>query len=257
MTTRRSAARRTTPRGVHTPLAAPRAGRAPSNARGGRARSGPSALATAATRCWWADSDPRYRVYHDREWGRPVVNDRRLFEKLALEGFQAGLSWLTILRKRPRFRAAFADFDPARVARFHAQDVRRLLRDPGIVRHRGKIEAAIANAQRVLAVRAEFGSFAAYIWSFEPDPAPAPASRTAVPSATAASRALAADLKARGFRFVGPTIVYAFMQAMGLVNDHLAGCAHRPAIERARAELRRPRRRAAAPHPSRSAPERR
>lgn len=174
--------------------------------------------------------------------GTPVTDDRRLFEKLALEGFQAGLSWLTILRKRPAFRAAFADFDPAAVARFGARDVRRLLADSGIVRHRGKIEAVIANAAAVLAVQRERGSFAAYVWSFAPpDGRRAPASRAGIPSESAASRALARDLKARRFRFVGPTTVYAFMQAMGLVNDHLRGCPDRAEAAACRARIVVPR----------------
>jgi DNA-3-methyladenine glycosylase I len=189
-------------------------------------------------RCWWAAGDPLSRRYHDREWGRPVTSDRRLFEKLVLEGFQSGLSWITILRKRPRFRTAFAGFDPARVSRFGAREIRRLLRDPGIVRHRGKIEAAIVNARGVLAVQREFGSFAAYVWRFAPDATTrrTPARRRSLPSETAESRALARDLKARGFRFVGPTTAYAFMQAMGLVNDHVPGCAVRAAVERARSQ---------------------
>jgi DNA-3-methyladenine glycosylase I len=195
------------------------------------------------TRCWWADGDPLYRRYHDREWGRPVTSDRRLFEKLVLEGFQSGLAWITILRKRPRFRAAFARFDPARVARFGARDVRRLLTDPGIVRHRGKIEAAIANAGALLAVRREWGSFAAYVWRFAPDTSRGrpPISRRGIPTTSPAACALARDLKARGFRFVGPTTAYAFMQAMGLVNDHVVGCSARAPAVRARA-IMRPRR---------------
>ncbi len=206
-----------------------------------------SALRTrdGVTRCWWADGDPVYRRYHDREWGRPITNDRRLFEKLVLEGFQSGLAWITILRKRPRFRVVFARFDPARVARFGARDVRRLLADPGIVRHRGKIEAAIANARALLAVRREWGSFAAYVWRFAPDRRSGrpPITRRAIPTTSPAARALAADLKARGFRFVGPTTAYAFMQAMGLVNDHIVGCAARAPAMRARAGMRRIRQR--------------
>ncbi len=192
-----------------------------------------------ARRCWWATSDPLYLTYHDEEWGRPTTDDQRLYEKLALEGFQAGLSWLTILRKRPHFRAAFADFAPQVVARFGGRDVRRLLGDAGIVRHRGKIEAAIENARRVLEVQREFGSFAVYVWRFAPAERAAPTSRRAVASETEASRALARDLRARGFRFVGPTTAYAFMQAMGLVNDHLADCPARPGLERARARTLR------------------
>ena len=186
-------------------------------------------------RCWWATSDPLYVAYHDDEWGRPVADDVRLYEKLVLEGFQSGLSWLTILRKRDNFRRAFRDFDPARVARFGARDVARLLADAGIVRHRGKIEAAIQNARAVRDVQRERGSFAAHVWSFAP-PAPsrAPRDRAAIPAVSDASIALARELKQRGFCFVGPTTVYAFMQAMGLVNDHLAGCASREPCARAR-----------------------
>jgi len=182
-----------------------------------------------ARRCWWAGTDPLYRRYHDREWGRPVRRDRRLYEKLVLEGFQAGLAWITILRKRERFRVAFHGFEPVVVAGFGARDVRRLLADAGIVRHRGKIEAAIHNARRVLEVRRDHGSFSRYVWSFAPPPrsGPGPRSRRAIPATTPAARALAADLRRRGFRFVGPTTVYAFMQAMGMVNDHVAGCAFR------------------------------
>jgi DNA-3-methyladenine glycosylase I len=188
------------------------------------------------TRCWWATTDPLYVAYHDDEWGRPVADDTRLFEKLALEGFQSGLSWLTILKKRENFRRAFCGFDPARVARFGAPDVTRLLGDAGIVRHRGKIEAAIHNAGAVRAVQREHGSFAAYIWSFAPAPRALRAHRTraTVPATTEISEALAKDLRRRGFRFVGPTTVYAFMQAMGLVNDHLVGCASRAACAQAR-----------------------
>ncbi len=176
------------------------------------------------TRCWWGASDPLYRHYHDTEWGRPVHRDRALYEKLCLEGFQAGLAWITILRKREHFREAFRGFDPTVVSRFGARDVRRLLTNAGIVRHRGKIEAAIHNAARVLEVRRESGSFSRYIWSYAPRPRAAPRRRAGIPAVTPTSRALAADLRQRGFRFVGPTTVYAFMQAMGLVNDHLAGC---------------------------------
>lgn len=188
-------------------------------------------------RCWWADSAPEYRAYHDREWGFPVADDVRLFEKLSLEGFQAGLSWLTILRKRESFRRAFAGFDFERVARFDERDVERLLGDASIVRHRGKIEAVINNAGRAVGLVREEGSLAAYVWRFEP-----PTDRAAVSLQphTSDSRALASDLKRRGWRFVGPTTVYAFMQAMGLVNDHLFGCEIRPAADGARAEFVRP-----------------
>jgi len=195
-------------------------------------------------RCWWAGDDPQYRAYHDDEWGRPVADDVRLYEKLCLEGFQSGLSWLTILRKREAFRRAFAGFDPERVARFGDRDVARLLEDAAIVRHRGKIEAAIHNASRVLEVRRERGSLAAWIWGFEPPPEERPPRVTrsvlAENPTTAASKRLAKALKARGFRFVGPTTAYAFMQAMGLVNDHVERCPTRAEVERERAAFERP-----------------
>jgi DNA-3-methyladenine glycosylase I len=197
-------------------------------------------------RCWWgAGQDPDYVRYHDQEWGRPVGDDVRLFEKLVLEGFQSGLSWLTILRKRERFRAAFAGFDPERVARFGDADVARLLADAGIVRHRGKIEAAIHNARCCLDLVEDEGSLAAYVWRHEPDRSdPEPDTRTdwsyPVASVTATSTRLSKDLKRRGWRFVGPTTVYAFMQAMGLVNDHVPGCHARVACETARAGFRVP-----------------
>jgi DNA-3-methyladenine glycosylase I len=202
--------------------------------------------ADGITRCWWPGEDPLYLRYHDEEWGAPVTDDRRLFEKICLEGFQAGLSWLTILRKRPHFRSAFADFDIERVARFSARDIERLLEERGIVRHRGKIESTINNARRAAAVRDEFGSLAAYFWRWEPDPRSRPRrlTRNALMrlGRTAESIALSKDLKRRGWTFVGPTTVYAFMQAMGLVNDHLEGCASRIAVEEARATFSRPRR---------------
>ena len=189
-------------------------------------------------RCWWPGTDPSYVRYHDEEWGFPVRDDRRLFEKLSLESFQSGLSWLTILRKRDAFRRAFHDFDPGRVAHYGAADVRRLLANAGIVRHRGKIEATIGNAGRVLEIAEEKGSLAAYVWSFEPSPEERPTriSRGALRELTdtPASRALSADLRRRGWRFLGPTTAYAFMQAAGIVNDHLDGCAVRPRAEAAR-----------------------
>jgi DNA-3-methyladenine glycosylase I len=193
-------------------------------------------------RCWWADSAPEYRAYHDQEWGFPVADEVRLFEKLTLEGFQAGLSWLTILRKRPRFREAFAGFDYAEVARFDDRDVARLLKDAGIIRHRGKIEAAINNAARAIELVATEGSLAAYVWGFEPARRAGGLDRAALAqrTTTAESHALAKDLKQRGWRFVGPTTVYAFMQAMGLVNDHLDGCAAQLPAETARAAFTRP-----------------
>jgi DNA-3-methyladenine glycosylase I len=194
------------------------------------------------TRCWWAGSTPEYRSYHDSEWGFPVADDVRLFEKLSLEGFQAGLSWLTILRKRDAFRAAFAGFDLARVAGFDERDVERLLADAGIVRHRGKIEAVINNAQRALELVQEQGSLAGYIWSFEPRPrrGKLDRARLAQLALTPESVTLAKDLKRRGWRFVGPTTVYAFMQSMGLVDDHLDGCEARAGVEAARRAFARP-----------------
>jgi DNA-3-methyladenine glycosylase I len=193
---------------------------------------------TNDTRCWWAGSDPLYVDYHDDEWGRPVADDRRLFEKLCLEGFQAGLSWLTILRKRENFRRAFAGFDPARVARFGARDTARLLQDAGIIRHRGKIESTIQNARRALELQREFGSIASYVWQFEPKPSDRPRRITRASlmrmATSPASITLSKDLRKRGWTFVGPTTVYAFMQAMGLVNDHIEGCPARDACERER-----------------------
>ena len=189
-------------------------------------------------RCLWGVSTPDYVDYHDREWGFPVTDDRRLFEKLCLEGFQAGLSWLTILRKRDAFRRAFANFEPAAVARFGARDVTRLLADAGIVRHRGKIQSTIHNAGRALELIGEHGSLAAYVWRFVPAAGERPARMTRdalrAMAKTPASIALSKDLKRRGWSFVGPTTVYAFMQAMGLVNDHLDGCTIRRAAEAAR-----------------------
>jgi len=178
------------------------------------------------SRCGWGNGTPDYVAYHDDEWGRPVDDDVRLFEKLSLEGFQSGLSWITILRKRPAFREAFAGFDIQQVAQFGEDDVARMLDDAGIVRHQGKIRSTINNAQRSLEVIEEFGSLGALIWSFEPDARPPTWDAT-----TAESIALAKDLKRRGFSFVGPTTAYAFMQAMGLVNDHWPGCIVRDAVE--------------------------
>jgi DNA-3-methyladenine glycosylase I len=179
-------------------------------------------------RCWWCGTDPLYVRYHDEEWGKPVTDDRRLFEKICLEGFQSGLSWLTILRKREHFRQAFRDFDFAKVARFTARDVTRLLGNAGIVRHRGKIESTINNARRAMVLRAECGSLSEYFWRWRPDAASRPKRITRAIltglSTSAESVALSKDLKARGWTFVGPTTCYAFMQAMGLVNDHLHDC---------------------------------
>lgn len=181
-------------------------------------------------RCPWAGDDPLYVRYHDEEWGRPVTDETRIFEKLCLEGFQAGLAWITILRKREAFRAAFDGFDPARMARYGERDVARLLADPGIVRHRGKIEAAIGNARALVALHADGGTLAELVWSHAPTRTPrAPRTLADLPASTPASAALSRVLKARGFRFVGPTTAYAAMQALGVVDDHLAGCALRGA----------------------------
>ena len=189
-------------------------------------------------RCRWSMATPDYLHYHDTEWGYPVSDDRHLFEKLCLEGFQAGLSWRTILVKRENFRAAFKGFDFDEVARFGIADVERLLQDAGIVRHRGKIEAVINNARRAQALVAEAGSLATFVWRFEPpaEELAKPQTVSTIPAAIALSKAL----KARGWAFVGPTTVYAFMQAMGLVNDHAKGCAIREEVERARAAFGRP-----------------
>jgi len=181
-------------------------------------------------RCAWPGEDPLYLRYHDEEWGRPVTDDHRLFEKICLEGFQAGLSWLTILRKREAFRRAFAGFDLEKVAAFGEAQVRRLLADASIIRHRGKIESTVNNARQALALRGESGSLAAYFWGFEPKPG----------EAQAAAAVLARDLKRRGWTFVGPTTVYAFMQAMGMVNDHERGCFAWAEVERARRRFQRP-----------------
>ncbi|MGZ4722722.1 MAG: DNA-3-methyladenine glycosylase I [Ilumatobacteraceae bacterium] len=186
-------------------------------------------------RCWWGSSTPDYVTYHDTEWGFGVADDHRLFEKLCLEGFQSGLSWLTILRKRENFRAAFAGFDPHVVASFDESDVDRLLADAGIIRHGGKIRSTINNAARALEMIDEFGSIADYMWphaTFGDPP-------TEVPALTATSTAISKDLKRRGWSFVGPTTVYAFMQAMGLVNDHLDGCWVRQRSEQARRKIYR------------------
>ncbi len=191
-------------------------------------------------RCSWADSTPEYRAYHDTEWGFPVSDDRRLFEKLCLEGFQAGLSWLTILRKREAFREVFLNFDYEQVAGFGPDQVAELMDDARIVRNRAKIEAVINNAQRTVELVAHDGSLAHLVWSYEPAGSPASASLGELPAATAESKALSKELKRRGWRFTGPTTVYAFMQAMGLVNDHLAGCHARAAVDAARADFKRP-----------------
>jgi len=195
-------------------------------------------------RCFWAGEDPLYQAYHDQEWGRPVTGDFRLFEKICLEGFQSGLSWFTILKKRPRFREVFEGFDFERVARFTETDIERLLTDAGIIRHRGKIASTINNAARAIEMRDEFGSLAAYFWGFEPKAADRPDVFTAdvlkTLAQTDASRALSFDLKKRGWSFVGPTTAYAFMQAMGLVNDHTECCFCRSEVETLRQDFARP-----------------
>jgi DNA-3-methyladenine glycosylase I len=197
-----------------------------------------------AMRCFWRGSDELYGRYHDEEWGRPVADDRRLFEKICLEGFQSGLSWLTILRKRENFRAAFDGFDFERIAKYTESDVERLLGDAGIVRHRGKIESVINNAGRALKLVREAGSLAAWFWKFEPGPHERP-ERVDYPTLvanpkTATSTLISKELKKRGWTFVGPTTVYAFMQAMGMVNDHIEGCVCRPAVEADRLRFKRP-----------------
>lgn len=196
-------------------------------------------------RCSWCQATPTYRAYHDSEWGFPVADDRRLFEKVCLEGFQSGLSWLTILNKREAFRAGFANFEVEQLARFGDRDVERLVTDAGIVRHRGKIVSAINNAARAVELKQEFGTLAAYFWRHEPAAATRPKriTREALRAITqsAESVALSKDLKQRGWTFVGPTTVYALMQAMGLVNDHIEGCATRKAALAARAAFKPPR----------------
>nr|WP_272210417.1 DNA-3-methyladenine glycosylase I [Marinicella sp. W31]MDC2876298.1 DNA-3-methyladenine glycosylase I [Marinicella sp. W31] len=195
-------------------------------------------------RCFWHGNLPDYLRYHDEEWGRPVVDDARLFEKICLEGFQSGLSWLTILRKRENFREAFDGFDFHKIARYTESDVERLLGNAGIIRHRGKIEATINNAGRAIEMKREFGTLAAWFWAQEPGPEVRPAivdRETLVANPTTpVSVKISKDLKKRGWKFVGPTTVYAFMQAMGLVNDHIEGCCCRGEVERLRAELVRP-----------------
>src|SRR5512134_3695997 len=195
-------------------------------------------------RCFWCAGDALYRGYHDREWGTPLADDRRLFEKIALEGFQAGLSWLTILRKRENFRRAFHGFAIEKVARMGARDVTRLLGDAGIVRHRGKIESAIHNAKQSLKLIERHGSLASFVWRFDPPAKERPrrVTKAAVVklTQTSTSQALSKALRAEGFTFVGPTTMYAFMQAMGLVNDHLEGCAARERALTGRARFQRP-----------------
>lgn len=189
-------------------------------------------------RCRWCAAAPEFFDYHDREWGFPVDDDHRLFEKLSLEGFQSGLSWRTILAKRENFRKAFHDFDFGRIARFSQRDIERLLKDEGIVRHRGKIEAVINNARRARELVKREGSLAAYLWRYEPDVKELAKPQTA--SISPESIALSKDLKKQGWKFVGPTTVYAFMQAMGLINDHVEDCVVRARVEQARRRFRRP-----------------
>ena len=195
-------------------------------------------------RCWWPGTLPLYVAYHDTEWGRPLADDTRLFEKICLEGFQSGLSWITILKKRPAFRSAFANFDIDALCGFGPADVERLVLDAGIVRHRGKIESVLNNAKRARALRDEFGSIARFVWRFEPDDADRPkvvdhAAVLSLPRSKA-SEAMSKELRKRGWSFVGGTTLYAFMQSSGLVNDHLEGCAIRPACEGARTAFKRP-----------------
>lgn len=191
-------------------------------------------------RCWWCGEDPLYLRYHDEEWGMPVADDRRLFEKISLEGFQSGLSWITILRKREAFRAAFADFDFVRIARFTSRHVDRLVTDTGIVRHRGKIESVINNAKRAISLVEEAGSVAAFLWQFEPQDPKTLRRRDQILPKSSESTALSKELKRRGWTYVGPTTCYAMMQAVGMVNDHLRGCHAWTAIEQARGKFKRP-----------------
>lgn len=195
-------------------------------------------------RCWWCQGDPLYRRYHDLEWGRPIADDNHLFEKLCLEGFQSGLSWLTILRKRENFRTAFRSFDIESVARFNSRSVERLLSDAGIVRHRGKIQSTISNARRCSELIDEFGSLGSYVWSFEPDPRSRPAEldwpTLGGLGVHAEATRMSKDLKHRGWSFVGPTTVYSFMEAEGLVNDHVSTCGLRSDVEDERRLFPRP-----------------
>jgi DNA-3-methyladenine glycosylase I len=196
--------------------------------------------ADGVVRCSWGASTPEYQRYHDEEWGRPVGDEKRVYEKLCLEGFQSGLSWLTILRKRDGFRRAFASFDPAQVATFDDSDVERLLQDAAIVRHRGKIVATIANARATLALQEQGTSLAGLLWRHEPPRRGRPAALEDLPASTPESAALSAQLRKQGFRFVGPTTVYAAMQALGVVNDHLQGCHFREVSESERARFTPP-----------------
>lgn len=197
-----------------------------------------------APRCSWHGNDPEYLRYHDVEWGTPVSSDRHLFEKICLEGFQAGLSWLTILRKRENLRAAFDNFDASKISTYREEDIARLLANAGIIRHRAKIEAVINNAQKLPEILDEFGSFAAYIWRYEQPLSTRPpkcdyATLSQI-TISAQSTALSKDLKKRGWKFVGPTTCYAFMQSMGMVNDHVEGCIGRAKTEEMRKHFKRP-----------------
>ena len=207
-------------------------------------KSGASRGEDGVARCWWCRDDSLYRQYHDDEWGRPVAEDSALFEKLCLEGFQSGLSWLTILRKRENFRRAFKSFEITSVARFNARSVERLLSDAGIVRHRGKIESTINNARRCRELVEEFGSLGSYVWSFEPQERSRP-DRLDWPTLvklgpSAEATRMSKDLKRRGWSFVGPTTVYSFMEAVGLVNDHVSACSLRERVETERRQFSRP-----------------
>ncbi len=200
---------------------------------------------TNQTRCWWCQGDAEYERYHDEEWGHPVTDDQRLFEKICLEGFQSGLSWLTILRKRENFRQAFHDFDFSRIAGFTSRQVGSLLKNKGIIRHKGKIEATINNAARAIEMKNEFGSLAAWFWQFEPNlqgRAPLHSKLEACMRTTCESAmAMSKELRKRGWKFTGPTTSYAFMQAMGMVNDHIVGCSKFESSEQLRKSLIRPR----------------
>ncbi len=191
-------------------------------------------------RCWWCGSDPLYTRYHDQEWGQPVADDRQLFEKVCLEGFQAGLSWITILRKRDAFRKAFHNFDFRKVATYSSKRVDLLLTNAGIVRHRGKIQSTINNAKRAIEMVDEEGSLGAFFWEFEPSKTRALRSQRDVQATTDESTALSKELKRRGWTFVGPTTCYAFMQAMGMVNDHLRSCHAWSMVDQSRRDFQRP-----------------
>lgn len=197
------------------------------------------AAGSGRQRCSWPGNDPLYVGYHDREWGRPEQDDAALLEKVILEGFQAGLSWITVLRKREAFRTHFRGFDPEKVARFGVRQVDRMLADPGVIRHRGKIESAINNARRAVETIEQDGSLAALLWPFAPGDLPVPRRIAQLPAIRPEAIALSKELKRRGWTFVGPTTMYAMMQAMGMVNDHLEGCHARPACERSRKAVRR------------------